>query len=197
MRFAAVVPTMVLAVAACQPKAETAEQAGMRMQTESAAARTAIDSLSKEFANHLNMGHADVVAGFYADNAVVMPPNMPAATTRDAITSAFGQFTAMKAQLTLMPQSVSANGPMAVERGTYTVTMTPPGATAPVTDTGKYLVHWHQADGKWLIVDDIWNSDLPPMPMEAPKKSASPDVPARWAATRRPSPGRRILPARA
>jgi ketosteroid isomerase-like protein len=169
MRFSVLIPTMALAAAACTPKAETPEQAMARMQSESAAARTTIDSLSREFANHLNMGHADVVAGFYADNAVVMPPNMPAATTRDAIMSAFGEFIAMKAQLTLTPVSVVANGPMAVERGTYSVTMTPPGATAPVTDTGKYLVHWHLMDGKWMLVEDIWNSDLPPMPMPAGK----------------------------
>ncbi len=166
MRFPALVPMVVLAVAACQPKAETAEQAQMRMQNESAAAHTAIDSLNREFTTHLNMGHGDVVAGMYTDDAVVMAPNMPAATTRDAIKALFGEFTGMKAQLTLTAQSVSADGPMAVERGTYSVTMTPPGAKAPMTDTGKYVVVWRQVDGKWMLAQDIWNSDLPAMPMK-------------------------------
>ena len=169
MRVAPVVAIVLMGVAGCQAKSETAEQAQARMQSESAAAKTAIDSLSKEFANHMNMGHGDVVAGFYAPNAVVMPPNMPAATTADAIKAVMAEFVAMKAQLTLSPQSVSANGPMAIERGTYSVTMTPAGAKAPITDTGKYLAHWHQMDGKWMMVDDIWNSDLPAMPMPAGK----------------------------
>jgi hypothetical protein len=75
----------------------------------------------------------------------------------------------MKANLTLTPVAVAVNGPLGVERGTYSVTFTPPGATAPITDTGKYLVHWKQVGGKWLLANDIWNSDLPAMPMPAGK----------------------------
>jgi len=161
----------LLALAACVPQAETPEQAQARMDTESAAARTAIDSLAPEFASHVNQGHADVVAGFYAENAVLMPPNAPTASGRAAIQAAWAEFISMKPQLTITPQSVVANGPMAVERGVYSMSFTPPGATAPMTDTGKYLVHWRLLDGKWVIVDDIWNSDLPAVPPPpAPKK---------------------------
>lgn len=155
----------------CRPPAETPEQAQTRIDAESAAARTAIDSLSGAFATHFNMGHADVVATYYTEQAHVMAPNQPAAVGRDAIKTAFAAYFPMKPELRLMPDAVSANGPVAVERGTYSLTFTPPGAKAPVTDTGKYLVHWHQVDGKWLIVDDIWNSDLPPIPMGPPAKS--------------------------
>ncbi len=171
MRFSVLIPTLALAAAACQPKAETPDQAMARMQTETAAARAAIDSVNREFTTHLNMGHADMVAAMYTEDGVAMPPNMPAASGREAIKNALGEFAAMKAQLTLTSTSVSASGPMAVERGTYSVTLTPPGAKAPVTDTGKYLVHWRQVDGKWMLAEDIWNSDLPPMPAPpAPKK---------------------------
>jgi ketosteroid isomerase-like protein len=157
--------------AGCQPKAETPEQAQARMDTESAAARTAIDSLDREFTLHFNQGHADIVAGFYAEQAHAMPPNEPVAVGREAIKTALGLFMAMKAELKLTADAVVANGPLAIERGTYTVSFTPPGATAPVTDTGKYLVHWHQIEGKWLLVDDIWNSNLPAMPMGPPAKN--------------------------
>jgi ketosteroid isomerase-like protein len=153
---------MLLAVAACQPAAETPEQAQARIDSESTAAKTTIDSLATEFATHLNAGHADIVAGFYTENATAMPPNAPVANGRAAIQAVIQGFVDMKAQLTLTPVSVVANGPVAVERGTYSVTLTPPGATAPMTDTGKYLVHWHRVDGKWMLAEDIWNSDLPP-----------------------------------
>ena len=63
-----------------------------------------------------------------------------------------------------------ANGPLAIEAGTYKITFTPAGAPAPITDTGKYLVHWHKVGDKWMMVDDIWNSDLPAMPMGPPAK---------------------------
>ena len=74
------------------------------------------------------------------------------------------------ATLVLTTESVAANGSLAVERGTYKITLTPPGATAPITDTGKYLVHWHKVGDNWMMVDDIWNSDLPAMPMGPPAK---------------------------
>jgi hypothetical protein len=27
---------------------------------------------------------------------------------------------------------------------------------------GKYLVHWRRVDGRWLLMEDIWNDDAPP-----------------------------------
>lgn len=156
---------VVVGLAACQARPETAEQMQARIQSEEAAFRAVVDTASPAFASHLNQGHADVVAGYYTEDAVVMPPNMPAATGREGAKKVVEQFIAMKANLTLKPEAVSANGPVAVERGTYSVTFTPPGATAPVTDNGKYLVHWKQIGGRWLLAGDIWNSDLPAMPM--------------------------------
>jgi hypothetical protein len=38
-----------------------------------------------------------------------------------------------------------------------------------VADTGKYLIHWHQVGGKWLIADVAWNSNIP---LPAPPKAA-------------------------
>jgi hypothetical protein len=97
-----------------------------------------------------------------------MAPNMAAATGRQAIVGALAPMAG--STLVLNTESVSANGPIAVERGNYSITLTPPGATAPITDTGKYLVHWHKVGDKWMMVEDIWNSDLPAM-MEPPKKN--------------------------
>jgi ketosteroid isomerase-like protein len=141
------------------------------MDTESAAARTVVDSLDREFATHFNQGHGDVVAGMYTEQAHVMPPNLPAAVGREAIKAAFAPFFTMKPELKLTADAVVANGPIAIERGTYSLVYTPTGAAAPLTDTGKYLVHWHMVDGKWMIADDIWNSDLPAMPMGPPAKN--------------------------
>ena len=160
----------LLALAACQPKAETPEQAQARMDAESRAAKTVIDSLDREFASHFNQGHGDIVAAMYVGQAHLMPPNGPAAVGRDAIKTALALFFAMKPELKLTADVVIANGPLAVERGSYTLSFTPPGAKAPMTDSGKYLVSWHLVDGKWMVADDIWNSDLPAMPMGPPAK---------------------------
>lgn len=157
--------------AGCQPKAETPEQAQARMDAETSAARTAIDSLDREFAMHFNQGHGDLVAAMYTEQAHLMPPNLPVAVGRDAIKAALTPFFGMKPELKLTADAVVANGDLAVERGTYSLVFTPPGAPAAITDTGKYLVRWHRMDGKWLLEDDIWNSDLPAMPMGPPAKN--------------------------
>ena len=155
-------------VAGCAPKAETAEQADQRMASEATAARTAIEASNQQFIAHFNVGHGDSVAARYAEDGRVMAPNMAVASGRQAIAASMGMMGG--ATLALTTESVAANGPLAVERGTYKITLTPPGATAPITDTGKYLVHWRKVGDNWMMVDDIWNSDLPAMPMGPPAK---------------------------
>jgi ketosteroid isomerase-like protein len=157
-------------VAGCAPKAETAEQAEARMATETADARTAIEASNQQFMAHLNAGHGDSVAAFYTENGRLMEPNAAVHTGRPAIATAIGEMIAMKPTLALTTEDVAANGALAVERGTYKFTFTPPGAPAPMTDTGKYLVHWHKVGDRWMMVDDIWNSDLPAMPAGPPAK---------------------------
>jgi ketosteroid isomerase-like protein len=155
--------------AGCQPAAETAEQAEARMASEAAAARTAIEASNVRFAAHFNAGQGDSVAAHYTEDGRVMAPNTPVASGRQAIAASMGMMGG--ATLVLTAESVTANGPLAIERGTYSITLTPPGATAPITDTGKFLVHWRKVGDMWLKVDDIWNSDLPAMPAGPPAKS--------------------------
>jgi ketosteroid isomerase-like protein len=155
-------------IAACQPAAETAEQAEARMASEAAAARTAIEASQARFVVHFNAGQGDSLAAHYTEDGRVMAPNTPVASGRQAIAASMGMMGG--ATLVLTTESVAANGSLAVERGTYKIILTPPGATAPITDTGKYLVHWHKVGDTWLKVDDIWNSDLPAMPAGPPAK---------------------------
>ena len=152
----------VVLFAGCQPAAETAEQAEARMASETAAARTAIEASNAGFMAHFNAGQGDSVAAHYTEDGRVMAPNMAVASGRQAIAASMGMMGG--ATLVLTTESVAANGPLAIERGTYKITLTPPGATAPITDTGKFLVHWRKVGDNWLMVDDIWNSDLPAMP---------------------------------
>jgi hypothetical protein len=37
----------------------------------------------------------------------------------------------------------------------------PPGESA---DSGKYMARWVQDNGKWVIMQDTWSSDLAPRP---------------------------------
>jgi hypothetical protein len=65
---------------------------------------------------------------------------------------------------------------MAMERGRWHWAF-PAGAKLPpgmaAVDSGKYLAHWMQENGKWVMVDDIWNSDTP-LPMAPPPPPPAP-----------------------
>lgn len=153
----------VLVLGACQPAAETAEQAQARMTAEAADAKTAIEASNVQFMAHFNAGHGDSVAAFYTDNGRVMAPNAPAAVGRQAIAQAMALGPASPT-LTLVTESVVASGSVAVELGTYRITLTPPGVPTPITDSGKYVVSWQKVGDRWLMAADIWNSDLPVPP---------------------------------
>lgn len=153
---------LVVGLVGCQPAPETADQAKERMSAEAAAAKTAIEASNASFMAHFNAGHGDSVATFYTEDGTVMAPNQPAASGRQAIAQAMA-LGAANPTLTLVTGSVVANGPLAVELGTYTITLAPSGA-ASITDSGKYMVSWHKVGDRWLMAADIWNSDLPAPP---------------------------------
>jgi hypothetical protein len=58
--------------------------------------------------------------------------------------------------------------------GTYTMSTKQSLNSAPVTEQGKYVEVWKkQADGKWKVVADIFNTDAPasaPAPAPTPAK---------------------------
>ncbi len=151
----------LLSLAACRPRAESPEAAMARQTADQKAAEEAIALAQASFVLHYNSGHPDSLAAFYLPDAHLMPSNLPAVVGTAAIQAAYTQALASKGQLKLVTESVSASGDLAVERGTYEETYTPPGSSTSVTERGKYLAHWQRIDGKWLMVDHIANSDLP------------------------------------
>ena len=166
MRFHHYLLFLATTAFACQP-ADT-----------SASAKQAIDAANAQWAKLTSSGHADSLGEFYAADAVLMPPNMATVHGKDAIRAFFAMMNqGPHATLTLRSESVVGSGPLAVERGRYHWAW-PAGATLPAgmpaADSGKYVVRWAEQNGKWLIVDDIWNSDTP-----LPTPPAPPPAPAR------------------
>ena len=107
------------------------------------------------------------LAAMYTADASFMPPNEPVVQGRAAIQSWMSAFPPVSA-FSLTPQQVDGQDDLAYIRGNYMMTLTPPGAPAPVEDHGKYIViERKQPDGSWLITDDIFNSDVP-QPAPAP-----------------------------
>ena len=114
----------------------------------------------------------DKTVSFYSDDAVVMPPNASAATTKEAIRKIWQDLLASPGLVISWKATkveVAKSGDLACLSGTYELTMNDPSGK-PVNDHGKYVEVWEkQANGKWKCGADIWNSDLPataPAPSE-------------------------------
>lgn len=149
-------------------------------------AKRAIDAANASWPRLTSTGHADSIAEFYAQNGVIMPPNMAPTRGKEAIRAFFATLNAVKPTLTMRADSVWASGRTAVEQGRWWWKWTgapPPGM--PAADSGKYLVRWVNEGGKWLMAQDIWNSDVaPPTPPSAPAPARAPARARRT--TRRP-----------
>ena len=106
----------------------------------------------------------DKTVSYYAESAVVMPPNAPSAKTRETIRSAWKEMlTSPGAAISWKATKVEVakTGDLAYVSGTYEETMTD-ASGKPAKEHGKYVeIFKKQADGTWKVVADIWNSDLP------------------------------------
>jgi len=121
------------------------------------------------------------VLSFYADNAIVLPPNEAMITNKQAIHDKFAAMLVPGFDLSWAPSKVEAagSGDLVYETGIY-VLHTKDAKGDPVTDQGKILQVWKkQADGSWKAVADMWSSDGPaveakPAPVAATKAAAKP-----------------------
>src|SRR5438046_2729751 len=117
----------------------------------------------------------DKTVSYYAADAIVMPPNAPAATTKEAIRSAWKEMlTSSGAAISWKATKVEVAkaGDFAYVSGTYEETMTDVSGK-PVKDRGKYVeLFKKQANGTWKVIVDIWNSDLP-VPTSSPAPGAA------------------------
>src|SRR5437879_4460514 len=169
MRLIRCVPALLAAALGCQaaPPPDT-----------SASAKQAIDAANAQWPRLTSSGHSDSIAQFYAADAVIMPPNMASMKGKDAIRAFFATMNTMdpKPTLTVRAVTVVGSGPVAVESGRWNWAY-PAGAKLPpgmaAVDSGKYIVRWTEQNGKWVMVDDIWNSDSPlPTPPAPPPARA-------------------------
>lgn len=166
---------LLLAVAGCQP-AETSAQMQARMDQESAELREYAMGVERRWEAWTAAGQADSFPTVFMEQGREMPANGKAVVGRQAIREHHAQQASMGTfNSRITQESVIANGPLGIDRGTYTFTFTPnrgmENMGLPPADTGKYLVHWHQVNGTWQIADLIYNSDLPlPAPTPARRR---------------------------
>lgn len=181
---------LLLILAGCQ-KPETPEQAQARMSREVAAARPVFDAVARSWERYTAANQPDSIAALFTEQGEQLPPNAPPSVGRPAI-QAFQakQLGLGQATISIATDEVLVNGPLAVSRGAFTLDIKP-GPNAPagmkaVADTGKYLIHWHQVGGKWLIADVAWNSNIPlPTPPKPAAAKPKPKPKPKTTTTRR------------
>ena len=108
----------------------------------------------------------DKTVSFYSDDAIVMAPNAPADTTKQAIRKGWKELLDSVSDIswTTTRVEIAKSGDLAVLIGTYKTTM-----KDGTKDVGKYCEVWERkADGNWKCGTDIFNSDLAPPPSTSP-----------------------------
>ena len=101
----------------------------------------------------------DKTVAFYTDDAVVLPPNQAAVTTKDGIRNLWKGFLDSLTDISWKTTRVemAKSGDMGYLIGTYEMTLKDGSK-----DKGKYCEVWRkQADGKWKVSADMFSSDLP------------------------------------
>ena len=131
------------------------------------AERTAIRTADAEWAKTAAAKDADGFTSFMAENGAILPTNAPTLTGAEAIKKWMSEMMANPGfAVTWQPGTVevSAAGDFGYSLGTYELKIQDPAGNT-VADQGKYITIWKkQADGKWKVAADIFNSDLPAAP---------------------------------
>jgi ketosteroid isomerase-like protein len=107
-------------------------------------------------------GDVDGHMSYYADGAVILPPNQAMMTDRNAMRQMIADMFAMPgAVLKWMPTTAEAakSGDIGYSIGTYEFSFTGPDGS-PMTDKGKYTTVWKkQTDGSWKVAVDMFSSE--------------------------------------
>jgi uncharacterized protein (TIGR02246 family) len=160
-----VIAAAAASLSACEvteTPANAPAEANETATVDAAADERAIRGHVDQWLQRVKAKDAAAIAQFYAEDGAVMPPNMAIGKGRAAIQKVWADMMATPGfDLTFTPEEIviSSSGDMALDRGTYRLTVSPSGT--PQTDTGKYVVVWRKVGGEWKAAADIFNSDLP------------------------------------
>src|SRR5947209_14778950 len=113
----------------------------------------------------------DKTVSFYADDAIILPPNQAMITSKSGIRNLWQGFLDSLADISWKTTRVdmAKSGDMGALIGTFAMTM-----KDGTKDTGKYCEVWKkQANGKWKVETDMFSSDLSATPATSPGPGAA------------------------
>ena len=107
----------------------------------------------------------DKSVAFFDEQGSMLVPNSPILTGKDAIAKFIARgFALQDYKITWHPNKagVARSGELGYTSGTYEMSFKD-AVGKTISDKGKYLMVWKkQADGRWKVLFDTSNSDLPP-----------------------------------
>ena len=111
-----------------------------------------------------NAGNVSAKVALYTDDAVLMLPNKPAVTGKEAIRSWHqASYNQVALQQTSSTDEIEAFGDWGFARGSYSATISPRAGGDSTQQNGKWLVIvQRQRDGSWKIACDMWSSNTSP-----------------------------------
>ena len=130
--------------------------------TTTGADETVLRKLDDEWSKAVGAKDVEKTMSYYADDALMMPPNIPTLAGKQSIRTLWkslleapgfaGGWKATK---------VEVSGNLSYVTGTYEITETDDSGK-PMTDKGKYVEVWKkQPDGSWKSVAHMFSSDQP------------------------------------
>ncbi len=131
--------------------------------------RADVDRRRDEWISAVNARDRDAYAALFAEDAVWLPPGLPAVHGREAIREWLGPFFATyEYDFSIADPQVRLGGDWAAERGRFTSRLRSTETGEETTHSGTYLVLWRrEADGRWYIeryvdVTDLASGTSPP-----------------------------------
>lgn len=142
-------------------------QSGKQQSKANQADVEAINKLREQEITAFSAADVSTLLNIVTNDVVIMPPNEPAFTGKDALRSwaenIYKQFTVRGKHTASTPSNIVLAGDWAFERLAFTLTMTPLAGGKPIQEVGKGIhIYRRQSDGSWKIAQDIWNTDNPP-----------------------------------
>jgi uncharacterized protein (TIGR02246 family) len=154
IRIAMTVVSMTALLCSCSKTVVDHEAEGERLM-----------QLSRDWSETVASGDAEATLAFWADDATVMAPGMPAFHGKEAIREFLDGMSKIPGfQISWEPISVhiADSGEMAYMIERNVATADDPSGN-PVTTYGKVVTIWRRdAEGNWHNVVDMWNAAPPP-----------------------------------
>jgi len=156
-----------MAFSACSPASQETPVASADVSppaSDQTEARRQIEAAAIGIWQAVARGDSAAILAEYADDAIILGSGAPMLQGKPAVAAflqgLFGGNTLrdVKGNVT----DIMISGDLAVETGTYSMTVIPKNGTA-VADNGKYIHVWKKSvDGSWKVVRYVPNSDIPP-----------------------------------